>query len=159
MRDERRYGLLLVCRVGLRDRRFDEGAEIGETREATEADEFAKHDTGKRHRDDHHQAEGEPADPILAFERNRDKAGKPQTERDRGQRGHCRKEDAAEAEATIDIARRQSSRRHGSGHAPRRGGAGGCNDFVGVGLGGNVVRLEDARLPRWRSIVLEGHAR
>src|SRR4029079_8523895 len=74
-------------------------------------------------------------------------------------RGHCRKENAAEAEATVDIARRQSSRRNGSVQAPRRRGAGSCNGFVGVGFGYNVVRLEDAGLPRRRSVLLGGHAR
>ena len=80
MRDERGHGLLLVCRVGLCDRGFDESAKFGEAGEATKSEEFAQHNAGKRQYNDCHQAEGDPADPILAFERKRDKPGKPQTQ-------------------------------------------------------------------------------
>ena len=42
----------------------------------------------------------------------------------------------------------------------RRGGAGGSNDFVAVGLGGNLVRLEDAKACLGDiACFSEGHAR
>ena len=111
----------------------------------------------ERKGDNHQQSEGDPADPILALERNRDEAGEPQARRQRGQGSHGGEKDSAEAEAAIDVVHRQAAR--GYAGSSRRDRAAAGEIVVELDLLGDIVRLEDAGLSRRRRIVLERHAR